>query len=238
MKRGIGHGILRIAALGLAVVLLIGIASWRVPVFEIIAGVSDSLLEEKQYAEMDHGWNLMLVNSEYYIPKDYQVPEMTQLSNGEQVDARIYPSLQKMFDDARATGLDLYVASGYRTEERQKELMTEKVRLYRVQGYSKKEAEKLARQWVAEAGTSEHQLGIAVDINANQEVCSSEAVYGWLEEHAHEYGFIKRYPSDKVHITGIAHEPWHYRYVGERAAEEIYRTGACLEEFIEDKYLS
>ena len=230
-----GKSIGKIALGCLALLILFGIASWRVPVTEIIAGVSENFCQEKQYASLDYGWQLILVNSEYYIPEDYEILAFTELSNGEKVDSRIYPDLQKMFDDARAAGLDLYVASGYRTEEAQKELMKEKIRLYRVQGYSKKKAEELAGQWVAEAGTSEHQIGIAVDINANKEVSTSEAVYGWLEEHAYKYGFIQRYPSDKVHITGIAHEPWHYRYVGMDAAEEIHRTGVCLEEYIANK---
>lgn len=190
---------------------------------------------KRETATTKHGWNLILVNDDYCIPEDYEVTLKT-LANGEQIDERIYPELQAMFDDARATGLGLYVASGYRTEEKQKELMDERVKKYMSQGYLRGKAEKMARQWVAEPGTSEHQLGMAVDINADVSVSSSEEVYGWLEENSYKYGFIQRYPLDKVDITGISHEPWHYRYVGKDAAKEIFEKGVCLEEYIEEKY--
>ncbi len=204
-----------------------------VPVSDIVYAFVGEEQKEREVASMEHGWNLVLVNDDYCIPDDFPL-ELMQLSNGQMIDEKIYPSLQQMFDDARATGLDLYVASGYRTEEKQQELMDDKIRTYRFQGYSRKEATELAHQWVAEPGTSEHQIGIAVDINANTSVSTSEEVYGWLEEHAHNYGFIQRYPSDKVHITGIAHEPWHYRYVGDEVAKEIYERDICLEEYIEE----
>ena len=93
--------------------------------------------------------------------------------------------------------------------------------------------EDLAGKNVAVPGTSEHQLGIAVDINADEEKSKPDEVYNWLAENAHKYGFINRYPSDKTEITGIIYEPWHYRYVGRDAAEEIYKSGLCLEEYIE-----
>lgn len=82
-------------------------------------------------------------------------------------------------------------------------------------------------------GTSEHQLGLSVDINADTSKCSSDAVYAWLAENAYKYGFIKRYPSEKVEITGINNEPWHYRYVGTEAAAQMQESGLCLEEYIE-----
>ena len=82
-------------------------------------------------------------------------------------------------------------------------------------------------------GTSEHQLGIAVDINADKSKCSNNEVYAWLAENAHEYGFILRYPQGKLEMTGISYEPWHYRYVGVDAACEIYERRICLEEYFE-----
>lgn len=105
--------------------------------------------------------------------------------------------------------------------------------VYENEGKSKSEAKKLAEQWVAIPGTSEHQLGIAVDINADTTKSSSDDVYKWLEENAHTYGFIKRYPSNKTDITGVINEPWHYRYVGKEVASEIYSQGICLEEYID-----
>ena len=183
-------------------------------------------------ASEDNGWNLILVNRDSYIPDDYQV-ELTELSNGEKVDSRIYPELQEMFNDARAQGYGLFVREGYRTQEEQQQLMDEKIEAYENEGKSKSEAKKLAEQWVAIPGTSEHQLGIAVDINADTTKSSSDDVYNWLAENAHKYGFIKRYPSDKTDITGVINEPWHYRYVGTEAALEIYSQGMCLEEYID-----
>ena len=183
-------------------------------------------------ASEDNGWNLILVNRNSYIPDDYKV-ELTELSNGEKVDSRIYPELQEMFNDARAQGYGLFFREGYRTQEEQQQLLDEKIEAYENEGKSKSEAKKLAEQWVAIPGTSEHQLGIAVDINADTTKSSSDDVYSWLAENAHKYGFIKRYPSDKTDITGVINEPWHYRYVGKEAALEIYSQGMCLEEYID-----
>ena len=183
-------------------------------------------------ASEDHGWNLILVNRENYIPADYEV-QLTELSNGKKVDSRIYPELQEMFNAARAQGYGLFVREGYRTQEEQQQLMNEKIEAYENEGKSKPEAKKLAEQWVAIPGTSEHQLGIAVDINADTTKSSRDDVYNWLEENAHTYGFIKRYPSNKTDITGIINEPWHYRYVGKEVASEIYSQGICLEEYID-----
>ena len=183
-------------------------------------------------ASEDNGWNLILVNRNSYIPDDYKV-ELTELSNGKKVDSRIYPELQEMFNDARAQGYGLFVREGYRTQEEQQQLLDEKIEAYENEGKSKSEAKKLAEQWVAIPGTSEHQLGIAVDINADTTKSSSDDVYSWLAENAHKYGFIKRYPSDKTDITGVINEPWHYRYVGKEAALEIYSQGMCLEEYID-----
>ena len=183
-------------------------------------------------ASEDNGWNLILVTRDSYIPDDYQV-ELTELSNGKKVDSRIYPELQEMFNDARAQGYGLFVREGYRTQEEQQQLMDEKIEAYENEGKSKSEAKKLAEQWVAIPGTSEHQLGIAVDINADTTKSSSDDVYNWLAENAHTYGFIKRYPSNKTDITGVINEPWHYRYVGKEAASKIYSQGICLEEYID-----
>lgn len=190
-----------------------------------------SLLSGTETADLDHGWNLILVNSKHRIPKGYEV-ELIRLSNGKQVDERIYPELQEMFDAARADGLHLFVAEGYRTREEQQQLLDEKIAEYENEGHSGAEAETLAKQWVAVPGFSEHQLGIAVDINADNAGSSDDEVYSWLAENSWQYGFIKRYPPDKTEITGTVNEPWNYRYVGKEAAQEIVSRGVCLEEYI------
>ena len=193
--------------------------------------LSDINLFRKE-ADTSLGWNLILVNDDYSIPGNYEV-ELTELSNGEKVDSRIYPQLQQMFDDARAAGLELFVREGYRTAQDQKDIMDERIQQYRDEGYSRSEAKKLAEEYVAEPGTSEHELGIAVDINADTSKCSSDAVYTWLANNAYRYGFIKRYPEDKTEITGVNNEPWHYRYVGVDVAREMQEKELCLEEYIE-----
>lgn len=182
-------------------------------------------------ADTNLGWSLILVNSENSIPEDYEV-ELTRLSNGQKVDSRIYPSLQKMFDDMRAQGYSPEVVSGYRTAKKQQSLFDDKLQTYRDSGYSEKKARTLAEKWVAAVGTSEHQLGIAVDINEKNVKQTSDEFYEWLNTNAYKYGFIQRYPADKTDITGISNEPWHYRYVGEAAAAEMYSLGICLEEYI------
>ena len=177
-------------------------------------------------------WNLILVNKDHKIPYNYSV-DLIELSNGKKVDARIYPELQKMFDDARAAGLQLFVRDGYRTRDEQKALMNDKIAAYEDEGYSKSDAKKLAKTYVAEPGTSEHELGLSVDINAESSGSSQDAVYEWLDENAYKYGFIKRYPADKTDITGIDNEPWHYRYVGYEAAKEMKEQNLCLEEYLQ-----
>lgn len=191
---------------------------------------ADSQKQEAQVRDED-SWSLVLVNRWNPIPEDWQV-ELVTLNNGEQVDARIYPALQAMFDDARAESVYPIVASGYRTREEQEQLMAEKLAEYEGQGYSAQEAKEKAESWVAIPGTSEHQMGIAVDINADGIYSSGDQVYGWLAENAYRYGFIRRYPEDKTEITGVIHEPWHYRYVGTEAAKEIQEKGVCLEEYL------
>lgn len=193
--------------------------------------LSGNFLTGRNRADTSLGWNLILVNGDYAIPDDYEL-ELTELSNGKKVDSRIYPALQEMFDDARLGGLHLFVREGYRTWEEQQAIMDERIEEYKKEGNSKQEAKKLAEEYVAEPGTSEHQLGIAVDINADTSGSSSDAVYAWLDENAYKYGFIKRYPPDKTEITGVNNEPWHYRYVGEEAAKEMKDKNLCLEEYI------
>lgn len=182
-------------------------------------------------ADESLGWNLMLVNSQYRIPDDYSV-ELIRLSNGEQVDSRIYPDLQEMFDDARGDGYSLFVRAGYRSEEDQEDLMEDKIEAYRQEGYSQREAEHEAEKWVAKPGTSEHELGLAVDINAEGQT-DGNRLYQWLAEHSWKYGFILRYPAEKEEITGIDYEPWHFRYVGKQAAKEMYEQDLCLEEYVQ-----
>ena len=179
-------------------------------------------------------WSLLLVNRDSPLPDGYQV-ELTHLSNGQSVDKRIYPALQAMFDAARAQGVYPVVASGFRTAEKQQSLLDEKIAAFEAQGDSPAQARENAEDWVALPGTSEHQTGLAVDINADGIHSAGREVYRWLDQNACRYGFILRYPSDKTGITGISNEPWHYRYVGVTAAAEIRRQNLCLEEYLNQR---
>lgn len=181
-------------------------------------------------------WNLILVNAWNLLPDGYDV-SLTQLKNGHAVDTRCYPDLQDMMDDCRAAGLSPLICSSYRSPEKQERLYQEKVGTFLARGYAKEEARAEAGKVVAVPGTSEHQLGLAVDIvdTANQHLDESQEttdVQKWLLQNSWKYGFILRYPSDKSDITGIIYEPWHYRYVGKDAAKAIYEEGICLEEYV------
>lgn len=195
------------------------------------SGVSSNnqikLSSEKNHSD----WKLLLVNRANPLPENYKF-NLIALANGEQVDERIYPDLQKMFDDMRAEGIYPMVVSGYRTSERQQQIMDEKIQEYILSGYSNADAKAKAEEWVALPGTSEHQLGLAIDINADIAYSTGDSVYEWLLQNSYKYGFIKRYAEDKKNITGVINEPWHYRYVGKAAATEIVNKGVCLEEYL------
>lgn len=180
----------------------------------------------------EEDWRLILVNRWNPMPEDYDV-ELTQLANGHAVDSRIYPDLQQMFDDARAEGLMPTISSSYRTADKQQQILDDKLAAYENEGNSYEDAKELAEAWVAVPGTSEHQLGIAVDItSADREAQAPDVIWEWLKTHCCEYGFIVRYPEEKSDITGVINEPWHFRYVGKEAAKEIMEQGICLEEYL------
>lgn len=186
--------------------------------------------------DTDSDWQLTLVNPWNALPADYTIT-CTQLKNGQSVDERCYPDLQAMMDACRAVGLSPVICSSYRSYEKQEQLLQNKIDRLIAQGYSRDTAETEAAKEVALPGTSEHQLGLAVDIvdlnNQNLDRTQEDTeVQKWLMEHSWEYGFILRYPNGKSEITGIIYEPWHYRYVGKDAAKEIYGQEICLEEYL------
>lgn len=142
----------------------------------------------------------------------------------------MYPDLQEMFDDMYAAGYSPYVREGYRTYQDQQAIMDERIQRHLAEGYSYEGAVEMAERYVAVPGTSEHQLGLAVDINAADG--NEYGVYWWLSAYAYQYGFILRYPEGSEYITGYDYEPWHYRYVGKEAASYIYQNGLTLEEYL------
>ena len=192
----------------------------------------------REPVKQEEDWKLLLVNPQNRIPEDFSVM-LIHFENDQAFDERAFPELQQMLSDARAAGLSPVVCSSYRTQEQQESLYANKISRLLAEGYSQEEAEAEAGRWVAIPGTSEHQLGLAVDIVAESyqvldEQQENTPEQQWLMKNAHRYGFILRYPQEKSDITRIGYEPWHYRYVGKEAAGEIYARGICLEEYLEE----
>ena len=173
-----------------------------------------------------HG-SILLVNEAHRLDANY-VPEglvnlysqrhSFRLASSEIYLAReCYEPMEKMFHAAEKADMNGYiVTSGYRSYERQAEV------------YAESEAGK-----AQQPGASEHQTGLAFDVTVEtSEGFENTPQYAWLQEHAHEYGFIQRYPANKADETGISYEPWHYRYVGVKAATQIWRQNVTLETFL------
>lgn len=197
----------------------------------------ENVAEEKVINSYITDWNLILVNKQNPIPEQYNVQTVT-IEEKWKVDVRIKEAIEQMLLDARKQGLDPIICSAYRTPEYQKNLFNNKIKEYKRKGYSQQVAEEKAALWVTIPGTSEHELGLSVDIVDRKyqildEKQETTQVQKWLMEHCYEYGFILRYPTDKKEITKINYEPWHYRYVGIKDAMIIKEKGYCLEEYIE-----
>lgn len=158
-------------------------------------------------------WYMLLVNKEHPLTADFAVATKAIDAEGHTVDERIYDELAAMLTAAKAAGYDLRISTAYRSYNRQQQLYD-------------------AGSTTAAAGTSEHNSGLAVDILTVNGEFEGSAAEAWLLEHAEEYGFILRYPKDKEAVTGFAHEPWHFRYVGKEQAKLINESGLCLEEYL------
>lgn len=178
-------------------------------------------------------WRLMLVNPWNPLPDGYEDSlDLREIpGEGVKVDSRIYDDCIALMQGLEDAGIYAYIDSGYRSYNTQTYLYNRKISQYQNQGYSYSEAKRLAGQWVAVPGTSEHELGLALDISMY--ASNADTVHAWLAQHAWEYGFIYRYPEGKMDITGINPEPWHYRYVGKEYAKLIYESGLTLEEWLE-----
>lgn len=183
---------------------------------------------------------LILVNDRNKIPDTWNT-NLVQLPNGKQIDQRVYPYLMRMTEDAKKDGCRIAIASAYRSNKKQVSLYNTKCAFYQSQGYDNKTSQKKASQWVSQPGTSEHQLGVSVDLvsydyqllDKKQEETKEQK---WLMNHCAQYGFILRYPVSKRGYTHVNYEPWHYRYVGKHDAVEIMNKGICLEEYLNIKH--
>ncbi|MCR5094667.1 MAG: M15 family metallopeptidase [Lachnospiraceae bacterium] len=181
-------------------------------------------------------WRLILVNKQHPIPDDYEVELGRINSSSMRCDKRIIGNLLEMFRAAAGDGINLIICSPYRTHEHQEELFDKKIRRYMSAGLSYMDAYTRSALAVTVPGTSEHEIGLAIDIVSDTYASLNEGFGGtqageWLAAHSAEYGFILRYPQGKELITGIEYEPWHFRYVGKEAATRMLSEGICLEEF-------
>lgn len=156
---------------------------------------------------------ILIVNKDYALPKDY--------NPGFNDEARA--AFDKMSADAYLNDLNLYISSSFRSYDDQ-------AFIYKnyIETYGQTDSDKFS----AMPGHSEHQSGLAIDLNTIDDSFRFTEEYNWLEKNCYKYGFIIRYPEDKESITGYQYEPWHIRYVGEQAAKEMHNNGQCLEEYL------
>ena len=156
---------------------------------------------------------ILIVNKTYGLPEDYNPG----------LDSEAESAFNTLSEAAANQGLDLYLSSGFRSYETQ-------VRIYEsyVDSYGKESADTFS----ARPGYSEHQTGLVIDVNTIDDSFAGTPEAEWLAKHAHEYGFIIRYPKGKESITGYKYEPWHIRYLGVEKATEVYNSGLTLEEFL------
>lgn len=205
---------------------------------------ADTSSADAMKAELDQ-WYMKLVNPDISVSTDFinsvDLAEINEkYTSGSQsskyLDSRIVETFNTMCKDAAKDGVTLMAVSSYRTYAYQQSLYNKRVQRCINEGLSEEAAKKKAATIVALPGTSEHHLGLAVDINSVEESFENTDAFRWLQKNAENYGFILRYPKDKQNITKIIYEPWHYRYVGVEHAKAINSLGMCLEEYVE--YLS
>ncbi len=206
--------------------------------------VFDPFDEEAYYLIDFNSWQMRLVNPWNSIPDGFE-PELSKIdqkyrpdpqkSSQLYFDSRAIDMLTDMIEAAKEDGITLTVLSAYRTHDFQTNNFNNKVdRVMKANpSLTRKEAEDEAATVVARPGTSEHQVGLAVDFNSVEDSFRNTKAYKWLVENCTDFGFILRYTAEKQDKTGIIPEPWHYRYVGVENAKMIEASGLCMEEFIE-----
>ena len=179
-------------------------------------------------------WKTVIVNKSREVPSNWNVN--VTLVDGCYVDERIAPYLIELLNAARNAGVvDTSICSGYRSISTQQNIVNNSISSFVRQGYSYEKALDLTYKEIAMPGHSEHNLGLAVDFYSSKTGLTDafeNTQFGiWLKENAHKYGFILRYPKNKVSVTEINYEPWYYRYVGDEYALKIKNSGLCMEEY-------
>lgn len=188
---------------------------------------------------------LMIVNRFEPLPDGFEKSLTLVSFKGNKFERQTAQSLERMLIAAEKDGQLIEVISGYRDADYQQMLWEKEISKEMTHGLDYKQAVVTVGRTLALPDESEHATGLAVDLaqpgkdDVGYDFAASEQAV-WLGRNAHRFGFILRYPRMKEHITGIAFEPWHYRYVGTESAAIIYENGICLEEFLDfyqDKYL-
>lgn len=164
-------------------------------------------------AELTYFDGILVVNKTYALPADYAPG----------VNSEAKAAFEEMQADAAAEGLNIYISSGFRSYDYQAGLY---------QRYVDKDGKAEADRYSARPGHSEHQTGLAFDLNSIEESFADTKEGKWVQRNCYKYGFIIRYPADKEEITGYKWEPWHIRYLGKETAQAVYDSGLCLEEYL------
>ena len=178
--------------------------------------------------------NLLLVNKYNYLTEDYVPSNLENISttyarSGMQLVKEAKEAFETLSENAKKEGMNVIAMSSYRSYDYQ-------VNLYN--NYVAQDGKEAADKYSARPGYSEHQTGLAIDVyNLDLPYTSFEETeeFTWMQENAYKYGFILRFPKDKVDITGYQYESWHYRYVGKKVAKEIKDNNLTLEEYIAKK---
>lgn len=172
-----------------------------------------------------------LVNKTHQIPKGWIPDDLVNvIDSHQQLRKEAAQAYKEFYLSAQDKGIKCYAISGYRTNETQSLYWKRQVQIY---------GEEYASQYSAYPGRSEHQLGLAIDVS-NQltgdrlsEKVAQASIGKFIVSDGYKYGFILRYPQDKVSITNYGYEPWHMRYVGKELAKKLHDTGLTLEEYME-----
>lgn len=177
-------------------------------------------------------WYLVVVDRTRQMPEGY-TPNTEYVADSDcSLEARVAPYYDAMYKAALEDGVELTPYSGYRSYATQEYNFNSLTEDYLSDGtMTREEAEAEAAKEILPPGCSEHNLGLAMDICGTDDDFKYTDEYEWLQQHAHEYGFIERYTEDKQDITGIIPEPWHWRFVGVSHATKIKNAGICLEEY-------
>lgn len=173
---------------------------------------------------------LILVNSNNSFPENVKLNLVS--FQKKQVADIIYNDLIDMYNSALDDNITLKINNAYRSKKEQTKMFNDKMQSYINDGYSKEKAYNQTILTVQKPGYSEHETGLAIDFSNEGHYDENEKMWEWLKNNAYKYGFILRYPYNKYEITKIDYEPWHYRYVGKKAAKEITNQNLTLEEYV------